>query len=70
MSDEEKVRFPDAVVRLSGEDGNTGAIMGRVARALKQAGATQDEIMQYRDETLSGDYENVLQTAMRWVTVE
>jgi hypothetical protein len=60
----------DVEVQLSGEDGNAGAIMGRVVDALRQAGATKDEIDQYRKESMSGDYDNLLRVAMDWVEVE
>lgn len=59
----------DIDVQLVGQDSSTGAIMGEVSSALKRAGATHAEIKQYRAETLSGDYNNVLQTAMKWVNV-
>jgi hypothetical protein len=36
--------FPGARVRLSGEDGNVFAIIGRVRRVLMQAGATDDDL--------------------------
>lgn len=65
-----EVRYPNVVVELSGQDGNTGSIMGAVARGLRRGGATSDEIDEMRQEMLSGDYDNVLRTAMRWVTVE
>ena len=50
-------------------DGNTGAIMGRVARALRKGGVSHDEVDAYRKQTLSGDYAHVLDTAARWVEV-
>jgi hypothetical protein len=62
-------KYPDVYVQLSGTDGNTGNIMGAVTRALKRHGASQDEIAAMRAEMMSGDYDNVLRTAMRWVTV-
>ncbi len=60
----------DVDVQLIGDDGNTGTIMAKVSKALKKAGASQAEINNYRAETLSGDYNNVLATAMRWVNVQ
>lgn len=62
-------RYPDIDVQLTGEDGNTGAIMGRVARALRSAGVPSAEVDRMRMEMLSGDYANVLSTAERWVNV-
>ena len=62
-----EVKFPDAFVQLSGEDGNAGSIMGRVTRELKKAGASDEEISAFRAECISGDYDELLRTVMRWV---
>ena len=56
-------------VQLSEEDGNAFAIMARVGRALKSAGATQEEIKQYQEDSMSGDYDNLLLVASQWVQV-
>lgn len=62
-------KYPDVHVRLTGTDGNAFAIMGTVARALREAGVPKEEIDEYREESMSGDYDNLLRTAMRWVNV-
>jgi hypothetical protein len=62
-------KYPEIEVALVGEDGNAGAIMGRVSNALKKAGVSQDEINAYLDESMSGDYDNLLATAVKWVAV-
>jgi hypothetical protein len=59
----------DIEVELVGHDGNAFAIMGRVQRALKEAGASQEELKQYYAESTSGDYDNLLRVAMDWVEV-
>lgn len=56
-------------VQLSGEDGNAFSIMGRVAKALRKEGATREEVEQYTQESTSGDYDNLLRTAAKWVRV-
>lgn len=56
-------------VELSGVDGNAFCLIGTVARVLKQAGAKKEELDEFRKEALSGDYDNVLQTCMKWVNV-
>lgn len=56
-------------VKLVGEDGNAMAIMSRVGAALRKAGVEQSEIDTYYEESMSGDYDNVLRTAMKWVSV-
>jgi ribosomal protein S9 len=60
----------DVDVQLTGEDGNAFAIMGAVTRALRQAGATHEEIAKYTTEAMSGDYNNLLRVSMEWVNVE
>lgn len=60
-------KYPDVTVQLTGEDGNAFFIIGRVSQALRRAGVDNDEIEAFRKEAMSGDYDNVLRTAMRWV---
>lgn len=62
-------RYPDVQVQLTGTDGNAFAIMGAVTRELRRAGVSTEEISKYREESMSGDYDNLLATAMRWVDV-
>lgn len=59
----------DVKVRLVGQDGNAFSIMGNVSRALKKAGATDAEVKEYQRESMSGDYDNLLRTACKWVHV-
>ncbi len=59
--------FPNVKVRLSGQDGNALSIIGRVTAALRRAGATTEQQEAFAAEAMSGDYDNVLRTAMRWV---
>jgi hypothetical protein len=63
------VKYPEIEVQLSGEDGNAFSIVGTVSRALKRARVPAEEVALFRSEAMSGDYDNVLQTAMRWVEV-
>ena len=46
--------------QLTGEDGNAFASMGRVKKALKQAGASTADISDYMTHAMSGDYDNLL----------
>ena len=66
----EEIRYPDITVQLTGEDGNAFGIIARVRVALGRAGVPADEITKFTDEATSGDYNNVLVTAMRWVNVQ
>ena len=63
-------KYQTVTVKLTGNDGNAFAIMGAVSKALKKAGATAEEVQEYMNESMSGDYNNLLRTAMRWVNVE
>jgi hypothetical protein len=62
-------KYPEVEVQLTGHDGNAFAIMGRVAGALKKAGVPKEEVGEYMKESMSGDYNHLLQTAMKWVAV-
>jgi hypothetical protein len=62
------VKYPDIEVQLTGEDGNAFFIIGRVSQALRRAGIPSSEIDEFRKICMSGDYDNVLQTCMKWVT--
>jgi hypothetical protein len=62
-------KYPDITVQLTHEDGNAYAILGRVNRALRQAGVSQAEREAFMQEATAGDYDGMLQTVMRWVEV-
>jgi hypothetical protein len=55
-----------APVDLSEVDGNAMVIIGTVARALRRAGNHPNVVNRYRTESLRGDYDHVLQTALRY----
>lgn len=57
-------------VRLIGTDGNAFAIMGKVMRALKEAGYDKEFIERYQQEAMSGDYTNLLAVTMNYVNIE
>jgi hypothetical protein len=71
-------RYPDIEVELVGTDGNAFAILGTVKKALQRglvadgsytAGEIADQVRQFMDEAMSGDYDHLLQTCMKWVSV-
>lgn len=62
-------KYPNITVPLVGQDGNAFFILGRVTGALRRAGASQEEISAFTEEAMSGDYDNVLTTTMKWVHV-
>lgn len=59
--------YPNVRVKLVGSDGNAFAIIGKVCRALKDGKVPIEKIEEYRTEAMSGDYDNVLQTTLKWV---
>lgn len=62
-------KYEDIEVQLTGNDGNAFAIMASVTKALANAGVSKEEIELYQTESMSGDYDNLLRTAVKWVTV-
>lgn len=63
------VKYPDVQVQLVGDDGNAFFILGKVQRALRNAGVEQSEIDEFMKEAKSGDYDNLLRTCEDWVVV-
>ena len=55
-------------VRLTGEDGNAFAILGKVKKALRKAGM-KEEASCFMEEATAGDYNHLLRTAMKYVEV-
>lgn len=60
--------YPGVEVQLTGEDGNAFTIVARVRRALERAGH-RDAGATFFDEALAGDYDHVLQTCFKYVSV-
>ena len=63
-------KYPNITVKLIGNDGNAFAIMGAVKTALRRAGVPKEEQDEYMKQSMSGDYDNLLVTAMNWVDVQ
>ena len=70
MSNPPDIKYPDVTVQLTGESGNAFAIIGAVRVALRRADIEKAEIEAFTAEASSGDYDHLLQTAMKWVNVE
>lgn len=64
-----EVRYPNVDVTLVGVDSHPFSIIAAVTNGLRAAGVKQSERDAFRDEALSGNYDHVIQTAMRWVNV-
>jgi len=63
------IKYPAIKVQLTGGDGNAFAVMGAVTKAMRRAGIDSKEIDAFRAEAMSGDYDKLLATAMKWVDV-
>ena len=55
-----------AELQLVGLDGNAFSIIGAVRRAMRVAGFSSKAQSEMAEAAMSGDYNNVLQTAMKW----
>lgn len=64
------VKYPEISVELMGQDGNAFLIIGKTARALRAGGVPREEIEQFQKEAMGGNYDHLLQTVMRWVSVD
>jgi len=62
-----KPKYPHIKVKLTGENGNAFSILGRVTKELRRAGVLLEERKTFQAEATATDYNNVLQTVMRWV---
>jgi hypothetical protein len=68
-ADPKRPYFPDIAVPLTRGSTEVRAIVGAVTRALRWAGQEESVQDAFRREATSGDYDNVITTAMRWVDV-
>ncbi|MFF4409811.1 hypothetical protein [Streptomyces sp. NPDC001404] len=65
----ENPAYPDVQVRLSGQDGNAHNVIGLVARALREAGHREAATEFAENALKSGSYDELLQLALRTVSV-
>lgn len=71
MTDNNSIpKYPNVTVKLTDEDGNAFAILGRVTKAMREAGVEQNEIALFNQTATAGNYDQLLQTVMKWVEVE
>ena len=57
-------------LKLVGEDGNAYNILGLAKRAGEKAGWTKEQWKEFLDKAVSGNYDHLLQTCMRFFDVE
>jgi len=66
----EGVKYPEVQVQLTGNDGNAFAILGNCQKAARRAGLTKDQIDEFVNEAMTGDYDHLLQTCMKYFEVD
>ncbi len=64
-----EIPFTNAVVQLTGKDGNAFTIIGVVRRAIRKSNHPELE-QEFMREATQGDYDHLLQTCMRYVSVK
>lgn len=73
MSDDIKAksspRYPEVVCKLVGENGNAFNLLAIVGSGLYRAGVPQEDRDRFTREATSGNYDHLLATCMKWVTV-
>lgn len=62
-------KYPDVSVQLTGRDGNAFVILGTVREAMRKNKVPKEELNLFLEEATAGDYNNLLQTCMKWVDV-
>ena len=62
-------KYPAVHVTLTGRAGKAYALLGAVSAALKRAGISKAQRDAFLAEATAGDYDHLLQTAIRWVEV-
>ena len=62
-------KYPNITISidLNSPDGNAFAILSTVQKALRNAGATKEELTQYSMDSMSGDYDNLIAAQSLWV---
>lgn len=62
-----KPKYPNIKVKLVGQNGNAFAILVRVINAMRKANVEKSEIDTFQEEAMSGDYDHLLQTCLKYV---
>jgi hypothetical protein len=64
------IRHPGIEIDLEGLDGNAFVIMGRVTGEMRRHRVADEDIEAFQAEARRGDYDQLLRTVMRWVSVK
>ncbi len=62
-------KYPHVIVEIADKEGNAFTILGLCKAAAEESHLPADEVSAFLAEATTGDYEHLLQTAMRWFTV-
>ena len=62
-------KYPDLKISLLGKDGNAFSILGACKKAAREHEISNEEIEKFMEEAMSGDYDHLLQTCMRWFNI-
>jgi hypothetical protein len=62
-------KYPNVAVKLVGKDANSSSVLGKVAKAMDEAGVPQAEIDLFMHAAMTDDYDHLLRTVMGWVLV-
>jgi hypothetical protein len=57
-------------LKLIGKDGNAFSILGEAISVARESGWTKEQVTSFNKEALSGDYDHLLQTCMKYFDVE
>ena len=63
-------KYPHITVKLTGNDSNAFMVLGLCQRAARAVDLPKEEIDAFREEATAGDYDHLLQTAMRWFNID
>jgi hypothetical protein len=62
-------KYPKVIVKLVGKDANDFSILGKVAKAMDEAGVPQGEVDLFMHAAMAHDYDHLVRTVMNWVVV-
>ncbi len=62
-------KYPHIHVQLGGNDGNAFTILGSCRQAAERGGLPPEAVKAFTEEAMTGDYDHLLRTAMRWFDI-
>lgn len=65
---DERPKYPKILVDHPGLNGDGYGLVLTISSNLSAFGASLAEVDQFVDEAFSGDYDDLIQTAGRWIT--